>query len=239
MQTGGLHWNGQGEMQFRLSDLLKEIVFFVCSLNMHKNTWIGWHLKETVLWGNITWLLYNKRKKKQNLKRPVYYFAWVVVGKLFFFGLAVGGQILAQSMKPQPRCQSSLAISDLTSPVKLVRKMRWGHPRAIVLGSKPPPLVTQIGWTGLGTRLMKPQEKASCTGCYLNFTETRNFTFYSLQFWVFLVAETIVGFVPSVLWCGYEIMNLVIAPVCNTKKLVTSQRWQQQALACPKIKYSR
>ena len=157
-----------------------------------------------------------------------------MAGRLFFLGLAVGGQILAQSMKPQPCVQSSLAISEVTSPVKLVGKIRQRYPSPIMLGSKPP-LVTQIVQTGLGTRLMKPQEKASCTGCYLNFTETRNFTFYSLQFWVFLVAQTIGGFVPSVLWHRWEIMNLVIAPVCNTKKLVTSQRWQQQAFACPKI----
>ena len=121
-----------------------------------------------------------------------------MAGRLFFLVLAVGGQILAQSMKPQPCVQSSLAISEVTSPVKLVGKIRQGYPSPIMLGSKPP-LVTQIVQTGLGTRLMKPQEKASCTGCYLNFTETRNFTFYSLQFWVFLVAQTIGGFVPSVL----------------------------------------
>ena len=156
------------------------------------------------------------------------------MGKLFSLGLAIGGQILAQSMKPRPRCQSSSAISDVTS---LVKKISRGYPPAIVLGSKPP-LVTRIAQTGLGTRLMKPQEKSSCTGCYLNFTETRNFTFYSLQFWVFLVAETIVGFVPSVLWRWYEIINLVIAPVCNTNKLVTSQRGQQRAFACLKDKYS-
>ena len=47
----------------------------------------------------------------------------------------------------QPRSQSSLAISDVTSPVKLV-----GNIRAIALGSKPP-LVTRIARTGLGTRL--------------------------------------------------------------------------------------
>ena len=121
-----------------------------------------------------------------------------MAGRLFFLGLAVGGQILAQSMKPQPCVQSSLAISEVTSPVKLVGKICQGYPSPIMLGFKPP-LVTQIAQTGLGTRLMKPQEKASCTGCYLNFTETRNFPFYSLQFWVFLVARTIGGFVPSVL----------------------------------------
>ena len=47
--------------------------------------------------------------------------------------------------KTQPRSQSSSAISDVTSPVKL---------RAIALGSKPP-LVTRIARTGLGTRLKK------------------------------------------------------------------------------------
>ena len=159
------------------------------------------------------------------------------MGKWFFLGLAVGGQIFTQSMKPQPRSQSSLVILDVTSPVMLVKKIHRGYRPAIVLGSKPP-LVTRIVRTGLGTRLMKPQEKSSCTGCYLNFTETRNFTSHSLQFWVFLVAETIVGFVLSVLWRWYEINNLVIAPVCNTKKLVTSQRGQQRAFACLKIKYS-
>ena len=47
----------------------------------------------------------------------------------------------------QPRSQSSSAISDVTSPVKLVGKVR-----AVALGSKPP-LVTRIARTGLGTRL--------------------------------------------------------------------------------------
>ena len=45
----------------------------------------------------------------------------------------------------QPSSQSSSAISDVTSPVKLVGKIR--------LSSKPP-LVTRIARTGLGTRLM-------------------------------------------------------------------------------------
>ena len=52
----------------------------------------------------------------------------------------------------QPRSQSSSAISDVTSPVKLVGKIRLGRYRAIALGSKPP-LVTRIARTGLGTRL--------------------------------------------------------------------------------------
>ena len=52
----------------------------------------------------------------------------------------------------QPRSQSSSAISDVTSLVKLVGKIRRGRPRAIGLGSKPP-LVTRIARTGLGTRL--------------------------------------------------------------------------------------
>ena len=47
----------------------------------------------------------------------------------------------------QPRSQSSSAISDVTSPVKLVGKIR-----AIALGSKPP-LVTRIARIGMGTRL--------------------------------------------------------------------------------------
>ena len=47
----------------------------------------------------------------------------------------------------QPRSQSSLAISDVTSPVNFVGKIR-----AIALGSKPP-LVTRIARTGMGTRL--------------------------------------------------------------------------------------
>ena len=45
----------------------------------------------------------------------------------------------------QPSSQSSSAISDVTSPVKLVGKIR--------LSSKPS-LVTRIVRTGLGTRLM-------------------------------------------------------------------------------------
>ena len=39
-----LHSKGEGEMQFRLRDLLKEIAFsffFVRSLNIHKDIWIG------------------------------------------------------------------------------------------------------------------------------------------------------------------------------------------------------
>ena len=47
----------------------------------------------------------------------------------------------------QPCSQSSSVIFDVTSPVKLVGKIR-----AIGLGSKPP-LVTRIAPTGLGTRL--------------------------------------------------------------------------------------
>ena len=47
----------------------------------------------------------------------------------------------------QSRSQSSSAISDMMSPVKLVGKIR-----AIALGSKPP-LVTLISRPGLGTRL--------------------------------------------------------------------------------------
>ena len=47
----------------------------------------------------------------------------------------------------QPRSQSSSAISDVTSPVKLVGKIC-----AIALGSKPP-LVTRIARTGLGARM--------------------------------------------------------------------------------------
>ena len=48
----------------------------------------------------------------------------------------------------QPRSQSSSVISDVTSPVKFVGKIR----RAIALGSKPL-LVTRIARTALGTRL--------------------------------------------------------------------------------------
>ena len=50
----------------------------------------------------------------------------------------------------QPRSQSSSAIFDVTSPVKLVGK--FGKVRAIALGSKPP-LITRRARTGLGTRL--------------------------------------------------------------------------------------
>ena len=53
----------------------------------------------------------------------------------------------------QPRSQSSSAISDLTSSVKLVQKVRRERLRAIALGSKPP-LVTRIARTSLGTRLL-------------------------------------------------------------------------------------
>ena len=54
---------------------------------------------------------------------------------------------LLQHHQHQPRSQSSPAISDVTSPVKLVGKIR-----AIPLGFKPP-LVTRIARTDLGTRL--------------------------------------------------------------------------------------
>ena len=55
----------------------------------------------------------------------------------------------SKARQSQPRSQSSLAISDVTSPVKLVEKIC-----AIALGSKPP-LVTRITRTDLGTRLRK------------------------------------------------------------------------------------
>ena len=56
--------------------------------------------------------------------------------------------IFVFSGSEQPRSQSSSAISDRTSPVKLVGKIR-----SIALGSKPP-LVTRTARTGLGTRLV-------------------------------------------------------------------------------------
>ena len=54
----------------------------------------------------------------------------------------------------QPRSRSSSAISDVTSPVQLVGKIRRGlsHYGSIALGSKPPQ-VTRMARTGLGTRL--------------------------------------------------------------------------------------
>ena len=55
----------------------------------------------------------------------------------------------------QPRSQSSSAISDVTSPVKLVGKIR--------LGSKPP-LVTRIARTGLGMRLQATIYKETPVG---------------------------------------------------------------------------
>ena len=54
----------------------------------------------------------------------------------------------------QPRSQSSTAISDVTSPVKLVGKIHRVRPRAIASVSKTP-LVTRIARTGLDTRLHK------------------------------------------------------------------------------------
>ena len=48
----------------------------------------------------------------------------------------------ANEWRAQPRSQSSSAISDVTSPVKLVGKSK-------------PPLVTQTARTGLGTRLWR------------------------------------------------------------------------------------
>ena len=52
-------------------------------------------------------------------------------------------------VKTQPRSQSSSAISNLTSHVKL-----FGRSRVIALVSKPP-LLTQIARTVIGTRLVK------------------------------------------------------------------------------------
>ena len=53
----------------------------------------------------------------------------------------------SKARQSQPRFQSSSVISDVTSPIQLVGKIR-----AIALCSKPP-LVTRIARTGLGTRL--------------------------------------------------------------------------------------
>ena len=59
----------------------------------------------------------------------------------------VWASVTSKARQSQPRSQSSSAISDVTSPVKLVGKIR-----AIALGFKPP-LATRIARTGLGTRL--------------------------------------------------------------------------------------
>ena len=53
----------------------------------------------------------------------------------------------SKARQSQPRSQSTSAILDVTSPVKLVGKIC-----AVALGSKPP-LVTRIARTDLGTRL--------------------------------------------------------------------------------------
>ena len=66
----------------------------------------------------------------------------------------------------QPRSQSSLAISDRTSPVKLVGKIR-----TIALGSKPP-LVTRIARTGLGTRLVEESISSEITNPFLDSPAT-------------------------------------------------------------------
>ena len=65
----------------------------------------------------------------------------------------------AEMRRVKPRSQSSSAISDVTSPVKHVGKVR----RAIALGSKPPP-VTRIARGGLGTRLRRVIVSAIVTG---------------------------------------------------------------------------
>ena len=65
----------------------------------------------------------------------------------------------AEMRRVQPRSQSSSAISDVTSPVKLVGKVR----RAIALGSKLPP-VTWIARSGQGTRLRRVIVSAIVTG---------------------------------------------------------------------------
>ena len=60
-----------------------------------------------------------------------------------FFFLSTGIESI-KSKKRKPQSQSSSTISDVTSPVKHVKKF--------ALGSKLP-LVTRIARTGLGTRL--------------------------------------------------------------------------------------
>ena len=57
----------------------------------------------------------------------------------------------------QPRPQSSLAISDMTSTVKLVGKIRRGR-LPLSRSVTEPPLVTRIARTGLGKRLVRALE---------------------------------------------------------------------------------
>ena len=68
----------------------------------------------------------------------------------------------------QPRSQSSSAISDRTSPVKLVGKIR-----TIALGSKSP-LVTRIARTGLGTRLVEESISSEITNPFLDSPKKRS-----------------------------------------------------------------
>ena len=68
----------------------------------------------------------------------------------------------------QPRSQSSSAISDVTSPVKLVEKVRQG------LGSKPP-LVTRIARTGQGTRLNQTHSSVENTENTMKMIEQEDF----------------------------------------------------------------
>ena len=86
----------------------------------------------------------NKSKQKDSLiftdKRLEFLFV--------YFGSS--SLLVSKVANDQPRSQSSSAISDVTSPVKLVGKIRQGK---FALGSKSP-LVTRVAQTGLSTRLV-------------------------------------------------------------------------------------
>ena len=88
------------------------------------------------------------------------------------------------------RSQSSSVISDVTSPVKLVGKIRRGH-LALALGSKPP-LVTRIARTGLGMRLgytlsimLRQSQKSPRFVPYLHIGKTWSFSLPSTWLKVF------------------------------------------------------
>ena len=56
---------------------------------------------------------------------------WAAMNKIFIYApLPYGGPFWSKLLSQQPRSQSSSAISDVTSPVKLVGKIRRGRYRA-------------------------------------------------------------------------------------------------------------
>ena len=112
----------------------------------------------------------------------------------------------------QPRSQSSSAISDVTSPVKLVEKVRQG------LGSKPP-LVTRIARTGQGTRLNQTHSSVENTENTMKMIEQEDFVVTSripLTSWTFLSLLILRwkkphDLCPYKVWIGIPVVMLVVS----------------------------